>query len=76
MCPLKAFISQNPCDDSSTHTKPISSTPIDHHTDSGISMSGGMTNTVSKKGTSVSLIPGSNNEHFNDAIQEEKGILQ
>ena len=39
-------------------------------------MSGGMTSGISKKGTSVSIIPGSNNEHLNDAIQGEKGIPQ
>ena len=68
-------MSQSLCDDSSTHTKPISSTHVGHHTDSGISTSGGMTSTVSKKETSVSVIPESNNEHLNDAIQEEKGYL-
>ena len=72
---IKVFISQNSCDNSSTHTKPISSTHICHHTDSGISMPGGMTSTSTER-TSVSLIPGSNNEHLNDAIQGGKGIPQ
>ena len=75
MCPLKVFISQNLCDDSSTHTKQISSTHIGHHTDSGIYMSGGMTSAITER-TSVSVIPESNNQHLNDAIQEEYGIPQ
>ena len=75
MCPLKSFISQNICDNSSTHTKPISSTHTGHHSDSGISMSGGMTSTITER-TSVLVISGSYNEHLNDALQEEKGIPQ
>ena len=75
MCPLKSFISQNICDDSSTHTKAISSTHTGHHTDSGISMSGGMTSGMTER-TSVSITPGSNNEHLNDALLGGKGIPQ
>ena len=73
---INIFILQNICDDSPTHTKQTSSTHTGHSTDSGISMSGGMTSGISKKGTSVSITPGSNNEHLNDAIQGEKGIPQ
>ena len=72
---IKVFISQNICDNSSTHTKAISSTHTGHHTDSGISMSGGMTSTSTER-RSVSAIPGSNNEHLNDAILGRKGIPQ
>ena len=75
MCPLKSFISQNICDDSSTHIKAISSTHIVHHSDSGISMSGGMTSGMTER-ISTSAIPGSNNEHLNDALLGEKGIPQ
>ena len=67
------FISQDICDDSSTHTKPITSIHTGHHTDSGISISGGMTSGMTER-TSVSIIPESNNEHLNDAIQGGKGI--
>ena len=73
---INVFISQNICDNSSTHTKQTSSTHTGHNTDSGISMSCGMTSGISKKGTSVSITPGSNNEHLNDTIQGEKGIPQ
>ena len=38
-------------------------------------MSGSMTSAISER-TSVSVILGSNNEHLNNAIQGEKGILQ
>ena len=72
---IKLFISQNICDGSSTHTKAIPSTHIVHHSDSVISMSGGMTSAITER-TSASAIPGSNNEHLNDAIQGEKGIPQ
>ena len=72
---INVFISQNICDNSSTHTKQTSSTHTGHSTDSGISMSGSMTSAITER-RSVSLIPGSNNEHLNDAIQGEKGIPQ
>ena len=74
MCPLK-FVSQNLCDDSSAHSKPISTTHSGHHTDSGIEISGGMTSAITER-TSVSVIPGSNNKHLNDVLQEENGIPQ
>ena len=38
-------------------------------------MSCGLTSAITEK-TSSSVIPGSNNEHLNDAIQGEKGILR
>ena len=72
---IKVFILQNLEDDYSTHTKPISSTHTGHYTDSGISMSGGMTSAITGK-TSVSIISESNNENLNDAIQGEKGMPQ
>ena len=72
--PIKVC-SQNLCDHSSPHTKPIVSTHIGHHTDSGISMSGGISAAITER-TSLSIIPGSNNEHLNDVLQGEKGIPQ
>ena len=72
---IKVFISQNIDGGSSTHTKPITSTHTGHHSDSGISISGGMTSAITER-TSVSAIPGSYNEHLNDATQEEEGIPQ
>ena len=75
LCVIKGFISQNSCDNSSTLTKPISSIHTGHYTDSGISMSGSMTSAITER-PPASLIPGSKNEHFNDPIQGENGILQ
>ena len=51
------------------------STHSGHHIDSGISMSGGMTSAITER-TSVSVIPGSNNELLNGVLQGEISISQ
>ena len=72
MCSLK-FVSQNLCDDSSAHSKPISSTHTGHY--SGIEMSGDMTSAITERISGL-VIPGSNNKYLNDTLQGEKGIPQ